>query len=135
MSEQVVNYRIKHEGMGWPVGAVVPAAAFRADPPTGHLSLGAVEPTTAAVTHPVDLPPEPATAAEEVAQNADLRARVVGLEATLAGERAEKAKLAAELGRVAAEAAEFRELAEQATAAARTQEHAAAQARLDAGPR
>lgn len=124
---------IRHEGMGWPVGAVVPPAAFPHGY-HGHLTLGAVAEVGRPPTHGAGLEgvlaaPQPADLAAAQGENARLRtrlaeaeARAAGLAADLTAERAAAAKLREEV-------AELTQLLEQATATAGVAAGAAEQAR------
>jgi len=132
------NLLVRHQGMGWPVGAVVPPAAF----PHGyadHIVLGAVAEVDQPVTHGATLAadlaaPRPASEREALDENARLRTRLAEAEARAAGLAVERDAARTEAAALRTEVASLTALLDQATASARLAAGDALQARLDAGP-
>lgn len=96
------NLRILHQGMGWPVGEIVPPTALPHGY-AGHLALGAVEETDAPVTAGVSAPAAPKIGDDLVAANQELRGVIAELDGKLAGVNAELKAVKAELDKVKAE--------------------------------
>ena len=118
MAKKVENFRVCHEGMGYPVGTVLPPHAFP-ERPARHIELGALAVTTepASVdfvpTANVESMPDDELAAENAAlrqklgdlpgENAALRKRADNAEKAIADAAAEVELLKEELAAVKAE--------------------------------
>lgn len=96
------NLRINHQGMGWPVGEIVPPTAFPHGH-AGHLALGAVEEVDAPVTGEVSAPAAPKIGDDLVAANEQLRGVIAELDGKMAGTQAELKAVKTELEKVKAE--------------------------------
>lgn|GEM_PF-3913125 len=128
------NLIVQHNGMGWPVGTVVPPEAF----PNGyadHLALGAVKETDYPVSADVGPLPEALKPGDDpVKANDALRAEIAALSGALAGVRAELAAARKEAADAKAEAAALVAEADAAMKAADAKLAAAQQLTLNAGP-
>jgi hypothetical protein len=117
------NLLIKHDGMYWPLGAVVDADATFLHGYSGHLKLGAVELTERPITHGqnLDLPPPPKDQVEAQTQNNRLRAQLVQAEAKIAGLIDDLDAANKDRERLLRENAEQRELLDQVTTVQHTE--------------
>lgn len=131
---QQKNLIVRHNGMGWPVGTVVPPEAFPGGP-DGHLALGAVAWTDYPVSESVGPLPEALKPGDDpVKVNTALRAEIAALNGQLAGTRAELAAARKEAADAKAEAAALVAEADAAVKAADAKLALAQQLTLSAGP-
>lgn len=134
MAQKPKNLIVRHLGMGWPVGTVVPPEAFP-NGHEGHLKIGAVAETDYPVSANVGPLPEALNPGDDpVKVNTALRAEIAALTGHLAGARADAEKARKEAADAKAEAEALMADADAQMKAADAKLAAAQQLALNAGP-
>lgn len=129
----MANLKVMHHGMGYPVGAVLPPAAW--GDPTRHLELGALAETAEPPTvDPADLPTADVSRLDDdelAAENARLKAMLAEMPKAHATLKADYQELLAERTALAEQVEELTAERDLYKEAAAHKEHAARQRELD----